>query len=115
VDDPGCTGAFYSAAFGLGPQASEGPATCFRGFTLNRWGDGVECGADEAVDGGGRKFVSFAAASGAIELVLYGRGGAATAAGVFPDGRGSRRIAIVSDAGTFTDRDGFVWEAPRSD
>jgi hypothetical protein len=62
----------------------------------------------------GRKFVSFAAPSGAIELVLYGRGGAAKDAGVFPDGSGSDRIAIVSDARPFTDPEGFVWEAPRS-
>src|SRR5207248_143790 len=63
----------------------------------------------------GRKFVSFAAPSGAIELVLYGGGGAAKDAGVFPDGSGSDRSAIVSGAGPFTDPDGFVWEAPRSD
>ena len=60
----------------------------------------------------GRKFVSFAAPSGAIELVLYGRRAAAKDAGVPPDGSGSHRIAIVSDAGPFTDPDGFAWESP---
>jgi hypothetical protein len=32
-------------------------------------------------------------------------------AGVSPDGSGSHRIVIVSDAGSFSDPDGFVWEA----
>jgi len=61
----------------------------------------------------GRKFVSFAAPSGAIELVLYQRGAAAKDAGVPPDGTGSHRLIIGSDAGPFTDPDGFVWEAAR--
>jgi predicted lactoylglutathione lyase len=59
----------------------------------------------------GRNFVSFAAPSGAIELVLYQRGAAAKDAGVPPDGTGSHRLIIGSDAGPFTDPDGFVWEA----
>jgi hypothetical protein len=46
---------------------------------------------------------------------LYGRGAAAKDAGVSPDGSGSHRIAIVNDTGPFTEPDGFVWEAPRSD
>jgi predicted lactoylglutathione lyase len=61
----------------------------------------------------GRKFVSFAAPSGAIELVLYRRGAAARDVGVSPEGTGSHRIVIGSDAGPFTDPDGFVWEAAR--
>ena len=195
VDDPGCAGVFYDAAFGLGSQvglrASEAATSGFRGFTLtlnvsqpatvnglvsaaldagatqlrpatkSLWGysgvvqapdgtiwkvataskkdtgaatrqiDGIALllgVADVAaskrfyVDRGfavaksyGRKFVSFIAPSGTIDLVLYGRGGAAKDSGVSPDGTGSHRIAIVSDAGPFTDPDGFVWEAPRSD
>jgi predicted lactoylglutathione lyase len=59
----------------------------------------------------GRKFVSFATPSGAIELVLYQRGAAAKDAGVSPDGTGSHRLIIASDAGPFTDPDGFMWEA----
>ena len=59
----------------------------------------------------GRKFVSFAAPSGAIELVLYRRDAAAKDAGVSPDGTGSHRLIIGSDAGPFTDPDGFAWEA----
>jgi uncharacterized glyoxalase superfamily protein PhnB len=58
----------------------------------------------------GRKFVSFAP-SGAIELVLYGRDAAAKDAGVSPDGTRSHRLIIGSDAGPFTDPDGFAWEA----
>jgi predicted lactoylglutathione lyase len=61
----------------------------------------------------GRKFVSFAAPSGAIDLVLYQRGGAAKDAGVFPEGTGSHRLIIGSAGGPFTDPDGFVWEAAR--
>jgi predicted lactoylglutathione lyase len=59
----------------------------------------------------GRKFVSFAAQSGAIELVLYRRDAAAKDAGVSPDGTGSHRLVIGSDVGPFTDPDGFAWEA----
>jgi predicted lactoylglutathione lyase len=59
----------------------------------------------------GRNFVSFAAPAGAIELVLYQRGAAAKDAGVPPDGTGSHRLVIGSDAGPFTDPDGFAWEA----
>jgi predicted lactoylglutathione lyase len=61
----------------------------------------------------GRKFVSLAAPSGAVELVLYRRGAAARDAGISPEGTGSHRIVIGSDAGPFTDPDGFVWEAAR--
>lgn len=59
----------------------------------------------------GRKFVSFSAPSGAVELVLYERGAAAKDAGISPDGTGSHRLIVGSDAGPFTDPDGFVWEA----
>ena len=59
----------------------------------------------------GRKFVSFAAPSGAIELVLYRRDAAAKDAGVSPGGTGSHRLMIGSDAGPFTDPDGFAWQA----
>jgi hypothetical protein len=31
-------------------------------------------------------------------------------AGVSPDGSGSHRIVIGSEAGSFTDPDGFAWE-----
>ena len=58
----------------------------------------------------GRKFVSFAS-SGAIDLVLYRRDAAARDVGVSPDGTGSHRIVISSDAGPFTDLDGFGWQA----
>lgn len=61
----------------------------------------------------GRKLVSFAAPSGAIELVLYQRDAAAKDAGVAPEGTGSHRLTMGSDAGPFTDPDGFVWEAAR--
>jgi hypothetical protein len=44
-------------------------------------------------------------------LVLYQRGAAAKDAGVPPDGTGSHRLVIGSDAGPFTDPDGFAWEA----
>jgi hypothetical protein len=91
---PAAASGFYAAAFGLGTQvrlrASAAPTTGFRGFTLN-----------------------LGVSQPAIELVLYGRGAAAKDAGVSPDGTGSHRIVISSDAGPFTDPDGFVWEAAR--
>ncbi len=59
----------------------------------------------------GRKYVEFSAPSTPIKLALYGRRALAKDAGVSPDGTGSHRIVIESDAGPFTDPDGFAWEA----
>jgi hypothetical protein len=56
----------------------------------------------------GRKYVEFATTP--VKLALYGRHALAKDAGVSPDGTGSHRIVIGSDAGPFTDPDGFVWE-----
>jgi predicted lactoylglutathione lyase len=50
--------------------------------------------------------------TGPIKLTLNKRGSLAKTAGVSPDGTGSHRLVIGSDAGAFTDPDGFVWEAP---
>ena len=58
----------------------------------------------------GRKYVEFDTAS-TVKLALYGRRALAKDAGVAPDGTGSHRIVIGSDAGAFTDPDGFAWEA----
>ncbi|MFD9894661.1 VOC family protein [Amycolatopsis sp. NPDC059027] len=58
----------------------------------------------------GRRYVEFAAGSGAVKLALYRRHALAKDLGVSPDGTGSHRIA-VSGAGPFTDPDGFAWEA----
>jgi catechol 2,3-dioxygenase-like lactoylglutathione lyase family enzyme len=60
----------------------------------------------------GSKYVEFEAGSGAVTLGLYKRAGLAKEFGVSPDGTGSHRLAIGSDAGPFTDPDGFVWEVP---
>jgi predicted lactoylglutathione lyase len=57
----------------------------------------------------GRKYVEFATASGPVKLALYGRRALAKDAGVSPDGTGSHRLMIGSDAGPFTDPDGFAW------
>jgi|SRR5450755_1602615 predicted lactoylglutathione lyase len=56
----------------------------------------------------GRKYVQFATAH--VKLALYGRRALAKDAGVSPDGTGSHRIVIGSDASSFTDPDGFAWE-----
>ncbi len=56
----------------------------------------------------GRKYVQFA--TGDIKLALYGRRALAKDAGVSPDGTGSHRIVVGSDAWPFTDPDGFAWE-----
>ena len=58
----------------------------------------------------GRKYVEFAAPADSVKLALYGRKAAAKDAGVPVDGSGSHRIVVGSDAGPFTDPDGFVWE-----
>jgi catechol 2,3-dioxygenase-like lactoylglutathione lyase family enzyme len=57
----------------------------------------------------GRKYVEFATAQ--VKLALYGRRALARDAGVSPDGSGSHRIIIGSDAGPFDDPDGFAWES----
>ncbi|HEY9242064.1 MAG TPA: glyoxalase [Streptosporangiaceae bacterium] len=59
----------------------------------------------------GRKYVEFAAPSSAVKLALYGRRALAKDAGVPADGTGSHRLTIDSDAGAFTDPDGFAWAA----
>ena len=57
------------------------------------------------------KYVEFATPSSPVKLGLYGRRALAKDAGVAPDGSGSHRLAIGGDAGSFTDPDGFAWEA----
>jgi predicted lactoylglutathione lyase len=59
----------------------------------------------------GRKYVEFAAGPGPVKLALYGRRALAKDAGVAADGTGSHRLVIGGDAGSFTDPDGFTWEA----
>jgi uncharacterized glyoxalase superfamily protein PhnB len=58
----------------------------------------------------GSKYVEFDTPGSAVKLALYGRHAAAKDAGVAPEGNGSHRIAVLGDAGTFTDPDGFAWE-----
>src|SRR5258708_24059851 len=59
----------------------------------------------------GSKYVAFDTPPAPVRLALYSRRAAAKDAGVSPDGTGSQRIVIGSDAGPFTDPDGFAWEA----
>lgn len=59
----------------------------------------------------GSKYAEFDAEAGAIKLSLYKRSGLAKDAGVTPEGSGSHRLVIGSDAGPFTDPDGFTWQA----
>ncbi len=58
----------------------------------------------------GRKYVEFDSGSSPIKLALYGRRALAKTVGVAPEGTGSHRLSIGSDAGAFTDPDGFAWE-----
>jgi catechol 2,3-dioxygenase-like lactoylglutathione lyase family enzyme len=57
----------------------------------------------------GRRYVEFD--TGPVKLTLYKRRALAKVAGVSPDGTGSHRIVVGSDAGPGTDPDGFAWEA----
>jgi predicted lactoylglutathione lyase len=50
--------------------------------------------------------------TGPIKLTLNKRSALAKTVGVSPDGTGSHRLLIASDAGAFTDSDGFIWEGP---
>ncbi len=62
----------------------------------------------------GRMYVEFAAGPGPVKLALYRRRALAKDAGVSPDGTGSHRLTIGGDAGSFTDPDGFAWQAESS-
>jgi predicted lactoylglutathione lyase len=67
----------------------------------------------------GRKYVEFASPPEpvkvgpvkvpSVKMALYGRRALAKDAGVSPDGSGSHRVVIESQAGPFTDPDGFEW------
>ena len=59
----------------------------------------------------GRKYVEFATPSTQVKLALYGRRALAKDAGVPIEGTGSHAIVLGSNAGTFTDPDGFAWES----
>ncbi|MFJ9647539.1 glyoxalase [Streptomyces sp. NPDC101206] len=60
----------------------------------------------------GGKYTEFAPhASGPVKLALYKRRALAKDLGVPADGTGSHRITLGSTTDTFTDPDGFVWEA----
>jgi len=59
----------------------------------------------------GGRYVEFDTPSSPVRLALYSRRAAAKDAGVPPEGTGSHRIVICSDAGPFTDPDGFAWQA----
>jgi hypothetical protein len=61
------------------------------------------------------KYVEFATPSSPVRLGLYARRALAKDAGVPPEGNGSHRLAIGGDAGSFTDPDGFEWEAAGQD
>ena len=58
----------------------------------------------------GGKYVEFDTPSSAVTLALYPRRALAKDTGLSQEGTGSHRIMIGSDAGPFTDPDGFVWE-----
>ncbi len=58
----------------------------------------------------GRTYVEFDTAASPVKLALYRHRALAKDAGVPPEGSGSHRLAIASDAGPFTDPDGFAWE-----
>lgn len=60
----------------------------------------------------GGKYAEFDTPESRVTLALYGRRHLAKNAGVSADGSGSHRLIIGSDAGPFTDLDGFAWEAP---
>jgi predicted lactoylglutathione lyase len=62
----------------------------------------------------GSRYVEFDAPGSHVRLALYARRALAKDAGVSPEGTGSHRIVIDSDAGPFTDPDGFAWEATAS-
>jgi uncharacterized glyoxalase superfamily protein PhnB len=56
-------------------------------------------------------YLDFDLGSSPIGLGLYKRRALAKSAAVAPEGSGSHRIEVASDAGAFTDPDGFAWVA----
>lgn len=58
----------------------------------------------------GGKYVEFDTGP-KVKLALYRRSALAKNAGLSPDGTGSHRMIVASEAGEFTDPDGFAWEA----
>lgn len=58
----------------------------------------------------GAKYVEFDGAGSQVKLALYGHRALAKDAGVPPDGAGSHRLMIGTDAESFTDPDGFAWD-----
>ena len=106
MGDPTAAERFYTTAFGLGPQlhlrASQAPTAGFRAFTLS---------LTVPQPGNVNALIGAALDASPVKFGLYGRRALAKDAGVAPDGTGSHRIAIDSDAGAFTDPDGFAWEA----
>lgn len=62
----------------------------------------------------GRRYVELGSPSSAVQLTLYRRRALAKVAGIPADGTGSHRLVVGSDAGPFTDPDGFVWETTSS-
>jgi uncharacterized glyoxalase superfamily protein PhnB len=59
----------------------------------------------------GRMYVEFTGGTSPVKLALYRRRALAKDAGVSPEGTGSHRLTIGGDAGSFTDPDGFAWQA----
>ncbi|MDL5205813.1 glyoxalase [Streptomyces sp. ALI-76-A] len=60
----------------------------------------------------GGKYAEFASGgTGPLKLALYKRPGLAKDLGVPADGTGSHRVVLGGTAGSFTDPDGFAWEA----
>ena len=57
-----------------------------------------------------RTYVEFDMPGSPVKLALQRRRALAKNAGVPEVGSGARRVAIASDAGAFTDLDGFEWE-----
>lgn len=59
----------------------------------------------------GSRYVEFATQGSPVTLALYSRRAAAKDAGVDPAGSGSHRLVLHGSVGSFTDLDGFTWEA----
>ncbi len=59
----------------------------------------------------GRVYVEFETPSSPVKLALYRRRALAKDAGVPPEGTGSHRLTLGTDAAPFTDADGFTWES----
>lgn len=111
VSQPSTVDSLIEAALEGGASTLKPPAESFWGYGgVVRAPDGVIWTVATSRSFGS-KYVEFESPAGPVKPALYGRRALANQAGVSPDGTGSHRLVVGSDAGPFTPGRGFAREA----